>query len=75
MVQQVAGGRSSRPKRVKTSMKKVTMACKRCGHDMGRSRARTIQRGDETFFGTTCGKCRQLHQIFFRLASIEKVTP
>lgn len=54
-------------------MKKTTMACKRCGHDMGRSLARTIRRDGKTFFGTTCGKCRQVHQICYRLVSIEKV--
>jgi transcription elongation factor Elf1 len=44
-----------------------TIACKRCGHDMSCSRARTIRLANgATFYGTTCGKCRQVHQIFFK---------
>jgi hypothetical protein len=61
-------------------MKKTAIACKRCGHDMGRSRARTIRRNGATFYGTTCGKCRQVHQIFFKALlptrfAIDMVTP
>jgi len=58
----------SRPLKLKVT-RKSSLACHKCGHDMGRSRCRVIRSASHgIFFGTTCGKCRQPHEIILRRA-------